>query len=1125
MHLNPLQNPSLLPSNRSVAADFMSSTGKKAQQDEQQIRLMGLQGLVYIIQSLETSTGFAFEAEKPRAAELSESAEEVKADISQGEKGAMELLSPGHSSNTADEEGLLSSEQQRPRSTNGSDIVGVFDRKQRFQEELETGILKFNLSPKKGLLFLAELGHIEMTPKSVADFLHQHKHRLDKTVMGEFLGRERDYMDGFCLRVLHEYVEALDFTDMAFDLAIRFFLGGFRLPGEAQKIDRIMEKFAERYYLQNSDTFASADMAFILAFSTIMLQTNLHNPAIREDKRMTKEQFIKQNKGISADGELSDELLMEIYDRIAAEPISINHEDKSRKPKKEDQSSFVMFQTTTDKRRKDAFSHERKEMVKAGEALIKHNMKRQSQAFVRNETISDEAYVKPMFEIIWPPVFGVLSQILETYEDPQLIHLCLTGFRHSILLACRLDFPTARNTFINGLVKFTTLDTVREMRSKNVFCIKLLMNVALSEGDFLEESWTQVLQSISQLARLQLFANGSHTDDMFFSETSTSSSTSDASRYFRKGSRASVSYERNSSMQTTDPFLKLFVGPSKAETARLVEEANAELVVKDIDPVVVDRLYLNSVYLSAESVQYFVKSLCEVSILELTSSSSMNSLRGKETSMDTAAPRIFSLQKLVEVADCNMFTRSRLDWANMWSVLANHFSIVGLHDSSSVSMYAIDSLKQLSIKFLQKEELSNFNFQRVFLKPFETIMSKTKSYEIKDLILNCLDIMIRQCASNIHSGWKSIFAIFTVAACQDIPEIASTAFTITEQLMRDMFDLLVADFVDLMNCLVAFSSCNHTPLALRALDLLDQCADHLASGAVMAATTQAADISSESLALATAEESVSEDASVFRLWWPLLLGLSSGVGDSRFTVRKKALESLRAVLNKHGKIFSPQTWSVIFKGVLFPMIDSAKTDDTHQPKSAWPTEDPPPSQNTRSWIATMGFPVLNTLVELYQANREKDKVVPLLPDLITLLESCVCQDVESLAKMGLKVLSTLLLTLGGTAAHANGPSGDSAAAHVDAGQANLICSRIVADVVGNICLDFHDAGKVALHFDEIPRNVKRLAARCPLAERRKMKLGHGMRRSISRLDDLSPEGAELATPYGVGLVQEVILSP
>jgi brefeldin A-inhibited guanine nucleotide-exchange protein len=85
-----------------------------------------------------------------------------------------------------------------------------------------------------------------------------------------------------------------------------------------------MEKFAERYYLQNREVFASADMAFILAFSTIMLQTNLHNPAIKEDKRMTKEQFLKQNKGISADGELPEDLLCEIYDRIAAGTLSLS---------------------------------------------------------------------------------------------------------------------------------------------------------------------------------------------------------------------------------------------------------------------------------------------------------------------------------------------------------------------------------------------------------------------------------------------------------------------------------------------------------------------------------------------------------------------------------------------------------------------------------------------------------------------------------------------------------------------------------------------------------------------------------------------------------------------------------
>ena len=1018
--------------------------------------------------------------------------------------------------------------------TGSTKIVEAFDKKQKFKEELETGILKFNLSPKKGLSYLVDLGHLVMTPESVAAFLHQYKDRLDKTVMGDFLGREREYMDGFCLQVLHEYVEALDFTDMPFDLAIRHFLSGFRLPGEAQKIDRIMEKFAERYYLQNRDTFASADMAFILAFSTIMLQTNLHNPAIKEDKRMTKEQFIKQNKGISADGELSDELLCEIYDRISAEPISINHEDKNggaKKGKKEEQASFVMFQTTNDRRKKDAFSHERKEMVRAGEAMIRHNMKRASSVFVRNSASSDEAYVRPMFEIVWPPVIGVLSQILETYDDPEMIQLCLSGFRHSILLACRLDVPMARKTFVNALVKFTTLETVREMRSKNVLCIKLLINVALSEGDFLEESWNQVLQSISQLARLHLFASGGHTDDMFFSSdasTSSVSNSSDGGRYFRRGSsiRGSSSYDKGSPSVASDPFMKLFTGPSRAETVRLLEEANAELVVRDIDPVVVDRLYLNSIYLSGESVKHFVRSLCEVSLLELNASSSMNSLRGKESTADTAAPRIFSLQKLVEVADCNMFSRSRLDWAAMWNLLASHFTTVGLHESQAVAMYAIDSLKQLSIKFLQKQELSNFNFQRLFLKPFEVIITRTKSFETKDLILNCIDIMIRTCADNIHSGWRSIFAIFSVAAGQEMSEIATTAFVITEQLMNERFHLLIFDFVELMNCLVAFSCSNHTSLALKSLQFLSCCADHLAEG-TMGPAIDAQHASSDQMGLSWEKskplDKVGEDGSVFRLWWPLLLGLATSVSDSRLKVRRKALETLQLVLQKHGRIFSPQTWAVIFKGVLFPMLDSARTDTTQQPRSSWPTESPPASKNMLSWIGTMAAQVLNVLVELYLMNRSKDRAVPLLPEMITLLDGCICQETESLAKMSTLALTTLLLSLG---QDAGGHSDDAPA--VSAQHVDLVCTRVSRLISSNLCLDFGDAGSVVLRSEQIPDQVQRLVAACPLAERRRLRGGSGSKgpsysRSASfvRVEDLSAPGTAVKTPFGQGSVEEV----
>lgn len=62
-------------------------------------------------------------------------------------------------------------------------------------------------------------------------------------MIGEFIGEN----GRFNREVMYSYVDQLDFCDKDFVSALRLFLQGFRLPGEAQKIDRLMEKFAARY--------------------------------------------------------------------------------------------------------------------------------------------------------------------------------------------------------------------------------------------------------------------------------------------------------------------------------------------------------------------------------------------------------------------------------------------------------------------------------------------------------------------------------------------------------------------------------------------------------------------------------------------------------------------------------------------------------------------------------------------------------------------------------------------------------------------------------------------------------------------------------------------------------------
>jgi hypothetical protein len=58
--------------------------------------------------------------------------------------------------------------------------------------------------------------------------------------MGDLLG-DQSYK-----AVMYAYVDQLDFAGVEFVSALRHFLEAFQLPGEAQKIDRLMEKFASR---------------------------------------------------------------------------------------------------------------------------------------------------------------------------------------------------------------------------------------------------------------------------------------------------------------------------------------------------------------------------------------------------------------------------------------------------------------------------------------------------------------------------------------------------------------------------------------------------------------------------------------------------------------------------------------------------------------------------------------------------------------------------------------------------------------------------------------------------------------------------------------------------------------
>lgn len=627
-----------------------------------------------------------------------------------------------------------------------SDDPNELEKAKQRKTALNKAIAQFNFKPKRGIKALLSDGFIkENTPHDIAEFLLNCK-TINKTALGEFLGEG----DAENVATMHAFVDLMDFTKTRFVDALRRFLQSFRLPGEAQKIDRFMLKFAERYVSGNPNAFANADTAYVLAYSVIMLNTDQHSSKLK-GRRMTPEDFIKNNRGINDNADLPDEYLRGIYDEIAHNEIVLHTE-------RETAANLGMlpqptgglaanigqaFATVGRDLQREAHAQASEEMANKTEQLFKTLLRSQRRNVSKTAVskfipATSFKHVGPMFEVTWMAFLTAMSAQIQDTNNLETIKLCMEGQRLAIRIACMFDLANPRQAFVGTLAKCTNLYNLNEMKAKNLEALKSLLEISLTEGNVLKESWRDILTCISQLDRFQLISTG-----------------------VDEGSVPDVlkTYGQNK----VPPRKSLQVPPRPRQRtqsgvalyqAEVAEESRSADIIRSVD-----RIFTNTANLSGDAIVHFVKALTQVSWQEIQSSGQSES------------PRTYSLQKIAEISAYNM-TRVRFEWTSIWQILGEHFNQVGCHNNTSVVFFALNSLRQLSMRFLELEELPGFKFQKDFLKPFEHIISNTSVVTVKDMVLRCLIQMIQARGENIRSGWKTMFGVFTVAARETYGETA-----------------------------------------------------------------------------------------------------------------------------------------------------------------------------------------------------------------------------------------------------------------------------------------------------------------------------------------------------------------
>jgi hypothetical protein len=323
---------------------------------------------------------------------------------------------------------------------------------------------------KKAVDYLIKNQFLTNTPQEIANFLRLYKNSFDPGAIGEFLGeggknpQEEEYWSNIRFR----YTRAVSFVEMDIEPALRLYLTGcgFRMPGEAQKINRFVEVFVKAFWQDNSGTehcpFKKEDTVHLLAYAIILLNTDLNNVNLdkkgKKRQRMSKEDFFKQLRGCDDGNDIDKGYLSRIYDNIAAQAIELVVKTPTNKPADEAAGTNPQYYTLSGVAPEVRAAEERKfirEMcasLRDSEDLLR-SLSNFSFLFVETKISMD--LVSFMFESVWFHFHATAEALLHNEATDIFVKIAaLDILSYALTCSIFLDLKVERMTLVGLLNDF-----------------------------------------------------------------------------------------------------------------------------------------------------------------------------------------------------------------------------------------------------------------------------------------------------------------------------------------------------------------------------------------------------------------------------------------------------------------------------------------------------------------------------------------------------------------------------------------------------------------------------------------------------------------------------------------------
>ena len=606
--------------------------------------------------------------------------------------------------------------------------------------ELQTAAEKFNYKINSGIAYLKKVGYLNCSSiDSEAKGIVKFL-RYTSSLKKKNIGDFLGENNELSLKTLKYFGESFDFKNMHIIQALRIFLSTFLLPSEGQKIDRVLSSFSAKYYKDNSALFENEDCAYTVAYAIMIFQSDLHNPKVKE--RMDEESFIKlfDDKSFEC---LTKEYLADIYKQILEEPISMTELEEER-------------EKNTSGKIEEKYAREKQRIV--NEYTFNKKLNNKNSPYIKLKKNDFSEYISQFITSIWEPLTTMYSIVIEESDDSSLYNQGISGLSNCIKIFGLLNLNTQKQTVISFLCSMTNLIHIKPIKKKNILCIKEILFLANSDFRYGKGSWNFILDIINKLCYYTLL-NSMPKDEReeFFNLK--------MKNYNKKVKNNLISYEQ---------LLEL-------------DKERMKKISKEITQNDFEKIFSKTSSFDSNTLTEFVNSMCEIT---------------KREFQNNSQTRIFFSQKIVEVAEMNLFLRPRFNISNIWKILTEFFVEIGISENIENSGTSIDSLRQLTMKYLEKDENKESHFQAKLFKPFLEISKKSKDKGIQEYIICCIINIIRNNETKIKSGWIVILNIFEeIFKLPDEVNLQNQTLEILKYVLINNYEEISSNFEQFSECL------------------------------------------------------------------------------------------------------------------------------------------------------------------------------------------------------------------------------------------------------------------------------------------------------------------------------------